>query len=156
MVAEQITRIDFGPGVYGLDYETQGGKYLGEVYSQVWGNGPTCVYEGGTKIYRLISGPVEGVAVKGKYLVYQLDLRGNGISIAELKDPQTMNGVIEANRVKITKVALKIGKDFIISPWILHQPCGKGILRIEVPGGYEPDKMIETDGVNLSEFFRKA
>lgn len=146
------TRIDFEPGVYGLDYETKG-RYLGEVYSQKWGNGPTCIYEEGDKIYKLTSGLVDGLQVEGKYFVYELNLRESGLSIAELRNTETMRRVIEENKGRITKTQLEIGKDYRIVRGILHQPCGKGILRIEVPSGYEEDKMIETDKASLSDYF---
>lgn len=145
-------RIDFERGVYGLNYETKG-RYLGEVYSQIWGAGPTCIYEEGKKIYTVTSGLVEGVPVEGEYFVYELDLRGSGLSIAELKNPETMKRAIEERRERITKTPLERGKDYTVVKGILHQPCGKGILRIEVPSGYLEDKIIEADEVNLSGYF---
>lgn len=142
-------RIDFAPGVYGLNYETQG-RYLGEVYSQVSGNGPTCLYDEGEKIYILRSGDVEGKFVEGEYVVYELDLRDLGKPVSELKDSNILTAVIDSRKEQIRLVQLEIGKEHRILPGVLHQACGKGILRIEVPSGYIPEKVIETDEIDLS------
>lgn len=151
MAAEQTPeRIDLGPDAYGLNYPTEPGQYLGEVYSKVADNGPTCFYNEGKKTYRVKSGNVNGEFVEGKYLVYLLDLSDTSFSAEQLQDPQTLKQTIESRKDQIEVKELRNGEEIHIKERVLHQAFGKGILRIEVSEGYEEGKMIETD--NLSNY----
>jgi len=149
MTEQTPTRIDFAPGVYGEDYKTQE-KYLGIVYSQSEGPGPTCFYEEGTKTYTVNSGEVDGVFVQGEYVVYELDLRDLDRPISDLKDNGLLREIIEKRKEEIRIKKLELGKKYKIPSGILHQPVGKGILRIEVNKGYFPEKVIENNEIDLS------
>ncbi|RJQ24754.1 hypothetical protein C4577_07010 [Candidatus Parcubacteria bacterium] len=153
-VPKSPIRIDFGPGIYGLDYIRTDGKYYGEVYSKNIGNGPTCLNSQGEKTYTLRSGNVDGVYTDGNYIVHELDLREAGIPFDEMRDPKKLAKIIQARQNQIKSHKLVVGEACKIPGMVLHQPCGKGILQIKVDSGYVPETVIESDDIDLSSFVK--
>lgn len=150
-------RIDFGPGVFGLDLLKQDGMYLAEVHSNQIGNSPTCLYSEGDKTYEVEDVDIDGEKVTGEYEIYELDLRTIGnFSIEALKDEMTLKKLIQSNKGSIKVRKLRNGESHFIPKGILHQARGKGLLKIWVPSGYENKKMIEADGIALSDHYQKA
>jgi len=146
-MAEKLGYVDLSEDAEGENFEVEE-RYHAIVRSKKADFGPTCFYDDGTKEYLVTDGIAKGVFTRGEYLVYELDLRGIGLTSAKLSDIKTMEEVLTTERSQVKLVHLVPGQKYSIPPGVLHQPYGKGILEIWVTEGY-PEKAIETFDVNL-------